>query len=161
MRPHDRWTIAYIGLGSNLGDREATLRGALRELDARGDVKVVRRSDFHETEPVGGPPQGAFINAAAELATPLQPEELLAVLHEVEDDFGRERTVRWGPRTLDLDLLLYGNRIIDTSDLQVPHPRMHERRFVLEPLCELCPDRRHPRLGKTVRRLLAELEEGG
>jgi 2-amino-4-hydroxy-6-hydroxymethyldihydropteridine diphosphokinase len=159
MRNPDRWTIAYIGLGSNLGDREATLRAALRDLDARGDVKVVRRSHLHETEPVGGPPQGAFINAVAELATPLSPKELLQVLHEVEDEFGRERTVRWGPRTLDLDLLLYGDRIIDMPALHVPHPRMHERRFVLEPLCELCPDRPHPRLGKTIQQLLSELED--
>jgi len=159
MKDPDRWTIAYIGLGSNLGDREATLRGALRQIDSRRDSVVTRVSAFHETEPVGGPPQGAFINAAAELATPLPPEGLLAVLHEVEDEFGRERTVRWGPRTLDLDLLLYGNCVIDTPELQVPHPRMHERRFVLQPLCELCPERRHPRLGKTMQQLLSELTD--
>ena len=158
MKQNDRWTIAYIGLGSNLGDREATLRAALRELDARDLVRVLRASSFHETEPVGGPPQGAFINAAAELATPLPPEGLLELLHEVEDDFGRQREVRWGPRTLDLDLLLYGDRVIDSPDLEVPHPRMHERQFVLAPLCELCPRRRHPRLGREMRELLRELQ---
>ncbi len=161
MEQRDRWTIAYIGLGSNLGDREEMLRGALRELDARDDLHVLRVSQFHETEPVGGPPQGAFINSAAELATPLPAEELLALLHSVENDFDRERDVHWGPRTLDLDLLLYGGRVIDSPQLQVPHPRMHERQFVLGPLCELCPRRRHPRLGKEMRELLSELRERG
>lgn len=148
---------AYIGLGSNLGPREETLRQGLAELARREEITVIRVSSFIETEPVGGPPQGPFINAAAELRTALSPRELLKVLQQVEDQFGRERSVRWGPRTLDLDLLLYEGSLINEPDLQVPHPLMHRRRFVLEPLCEIAPQARHPLRGKTVRELLTDL----
>jgi len=158
MNDDSDWKTAYIGLGSNLGDREGTLRDALDRLDSRPDVEVVEVSDLRETEPVGGPPQGNFVNGAAELRTTLEPEELVEALQEVETEFGRTREVRWGPRTLDMDLLLYEDRHIDTPDLKVPHPRLHERRFVLEPLWDLCPNRKHPVLKKTIRRLLAELE---
>lgn len=158
MTDESDWKTAYIGLGSNLGDRERTLRNALEKLDERADVEVVQVSEFRETEPVGGPPQGNFVNGAAELRTTLEPGELVEVLHEVEAEFGRTREVRWGPRTLDMDLLLYEDRHIDTPDLKVPHPRLHTRRFVLEPLWDLCPNREHPVLKKTIRRLLAELE---
>ena len=149
---------AYIGLGANLGSRGKTLQAALAELGRCKGVRVVRVSSFIDTEPVGGPAgQPRYLNAAAELRTTLAPEELLAVLRQVEDAFGRTREQHWGPRTLDLDLLLYQDRVIATPALQVPHPRMHERRFVLEPLCQIAPDAVHPVLGKTVRRLLEEL----
>lgn len=149
---------AYIGLGSNLGDRRLNLRRALAALDERDGIAVRRVSSFVETEPVGGPPQGPFLNAAAELETTLEPRALLVALHEVERELGRERSVRWGPRTIDLDLLLYGGRVIDEPGLRVPHPRMHERRFVLAPLSAIAPDARHPALDATVRELLDRLD---
>jgi 2-amino-4-hydroxy-6-hydroxymethyldihydropteridine diphosphokinase len=149
----------YIGLGSNLGPREETLRQALAELARCKEITVIRVSSFVETQPVGGPPQSAFINAAAELRTAVSPRELLKVLQQLEDQFGRERIVRWGPRTLDLDLLLYEDLIIGEPDLQVPHPLMHHRRFVLGPLCEIAPQARHPLLRKSVRELLDDLVE--
>ncbi len=152
------YTVVYIGLGSNLGDRAANLRGALEALRRREDIEVVEVSPFQETEPVG-PPQPRYLNAAARVRTPLSPRELLEVLQEVEEQFGRERSVRWGPRTLDLDILLYGERIVDQPDLRIPHPRMHERRFVLGPLRKIAPEAVHPVLDKTVRRLLRELKE--
>ena len=151
--------IVHIGLGSNLGDRRATLRAALKELGAADGVEVLRVSEFVETEPVGGPPQGRFLNAAATLRTALPPRALLGLLQEIEDRFGRERAVRWGPRTLDLDILLCGERVVAEHNLRVPHPRVHERRFVLGPLCEIAPDAVHPVLRKTVRELLRDLPE--
>lgn len=154
---------AYIALGSNLGDREATLRRALRMLDARDDVTVRRVSSFIETAPAGGPAdQGPYINAAAELETLLEPRELLAVLQQTEATLGRDRAGerRWGPRTCDLDILLMGEAVIDESELTIPHPRMTQRAFVLIPLAEIAPDAIHPVLKAPVSRLLADLEGG-
>jgi len=151
--------VVHIGLGSNLGDRESTLRAALRVLDAEDDIEVLAASPFIETLPVGGPPQGPFLNAAAALATPLPPRVLLDRLHRVEQGFGRRRIARWGPRTLDLDILLCGDLIVAEADLRVPHPLMHVRRFVLEPLDHIAADAVHPVLRKTVRRLLRDLPE--
>jgi 2-amino-4-hydroxy-6-hydroxymethyldihydropteridine diphosphokinase len=155
-------SIAIIGLGSNLGDRRATLDGALAALAETPGVRVRRVSSYHETEPVGGPPgQGTYLNAAATLETTLDPLGLLQVLQAIEARFGRVRTVRWGERTLDLDLLLFDDRIIRTTELTVPHPRLIERRFVLEPLAEVAPDVVEPRSGRTVSALLRQLEPGG
>lgn len=149
---------AMIGLGSNLGDRSATLHEAIRALADHPGIHVERVSTLHETAPVGGPPgQGPYLNAAATLETTLEPEELLRVLHDVEDRLGRVRTVRWGERTIDLDLLLYDDRIIETPGLTVPHPRLAERRFVLEPLAEIAREAVEPRSGRTVCQLLADL----
>ena len=135
-------SLALIGLGSNLGDRPANLNGAISALGQVPGITVRQVSSFHETEPVGGPPgQGMFLNAVAVLETDLEPLPLLHVLQEIEARFGRQRTVRWGERTLDLDLLLFDDRIIDTPELCVPHPRMRTRRFVLEPLVEVAPRR--------------------
>jgi 3-oxoacyl-[acyl-carrier protein] reductase len=146
---------AYIALGSNLGDRRRLLDEALRLLAEHPRVRITAVSSYHETEPVGGPPgQGPYLNAAAELQTDLAPPELLRLLLEVEGQLGRVRKERFGPRTIDLDLLLYGDTTGDDETLTLPHPRMHERLFVLRPLAEIAPRVRHPRLGLTVREML-------
>ena len=151
-------TLALIGLGSNLGDRRATLLRAIAELDGSPGVSVGKVSAFHETEPVGGPPgQGPYLNAAASLETTLEPRELLRLLHRIEARNGRTRDVHWGERTLDLDLLLYDDRIMETSELSIPHPRMAGRRFVLEPLAEIAPGAVDPVTGKTVAMMLEDL----
>lgn len=153
-------STAYIALGANLGDRRANLRKALDMLSARVDIDVVSVSDFIETEPVGGPAaQQKYINAAAMIRTTLVPRELLKTLLDVEKEIGRKREneIRWGSRVCDLDLLLYEDLIIDDEDLQVPHPRMHQRRFVLEPLCQIASEAVHPVLQRTIRQLLNEL----
>ena len=130
--------VAYLGLGSNLGDRGANLRGALERLEELGPLRV---SSFRETEPVGITDQPSFLNAAVELETELSPQDLLARLLAIEGELGRDRSRerRWGPRTIDLDLLLYGDEVLDEPGLTVPHPRLAERLFVLEPLHELAP----------------------
>jgi 2-amino-4-hydroxy-6-hydroxymethyldihydropteridine diphosphokinase len=151
--------LAYIALGSNMGDRRGTLEGALAELATAPRVAVKKVSSFHETKPVGGPPgQGLFLNAAAVLETTLDPFGLLNILHQIEQRFGRTRTVHWGERTLDLDLLLFNDQIIDTPELAVPHPRMAVRRFVLEPLAEIAPAAVDPVSNRTIAELLAGLE---
>jgi len=129
----------YLGLGSNLGDRLANLGRAVRELEERG-VSVLRSSRVYETDPVGGPPQPEFLNAVLEVRTELEPRELLKVCLEVESETGRVRGERWGPRVIDLDLLTYGGIEMDEPELTLPHPRMHERAFVLVPLLELDAD---------------------
>jgi 2-amino-4-hydroxy-6-hydroxymethyldihydropteridine diphosphokinase len=146
-------TRVFVGLGSNLGDRELNLRRALQRLEELG---TVRASSFRETNPVGVTDQPKFLNAAVELATDLPPKELLERLLEIEREMGRDRATerRWGPRVIDLDLLLFGEEAIDEPGLTVPHPRLADRRFVLEPLCELNEDLTLPD-GTRVRDLLA------
>jgi 2-amino-4-hydroxy-6-hydroxymethyldihydropteridine diphosphokinase len=149
---------AYVGLGSNLGDREALLRRALELLDARPGIEVVAVSALRETEPVGFLEQPRFLNAAARLETELPPRRLLSALLEVEQELGRDRSgPRFGPRTIDLDLLLYGELELDEEGLGIPHPRLHERRFVLEPLAELAPGLVVPGRG-SLETLLSELD---
>jgi len=150
--------IGYIGLGSNLGDREGNLRDAIELMDAEPSITVRRVSSFIDTQPVGGPPQGSYLNAVAEVETALEPRELLDALQRIERSLGRVRTVRWGPRTIDLDIVLLGDAVVDEPGLEIPHPRMHEREFVLRPLCELAPGALHPRLRKTAAELLAALD---
>jgi len=138
-------TRAYIGVGANLGDRQATIRAAVAALPG-----VVGVSQLRETDPVGVVDQPPFLNGAVVLETELSPRELLDALLAVEREHGRERRERWGPRTIDLDLLLYGDETIDEPGLTVPHPRLHERRFALEPLLDLDPELAIPGRGRVV-----------
>jgi 2-amino-4-hydroxy-6-hydroxymethyldihydropteridine diphosphokinase len=131
---------AFVGIGSNLGDREATLRRAIELLAAEDGIEVLAVSELRETEPVGPVEQGPFLNGAVRLATELPPRELLERLLAIEQRLGRVRNERFGPRTIDLDLLLYGEQVIDEPGLTIPHPRLHERRFALDPVAELAPD---------------------
>ena len=151
---------AYVGLGANLGDREATIRRAVGLLAVTEGIHVVRVSTLRETEPWGPIEQPPFLNGAAELETDLRPRELLEVLLDVERRLGRVRGERYGPRTIDLDLLLYGHTIVDEPGLTVPHPRLDERRFVLEPLVELDPELTVPDRGRAAE-LLAALDVDG
>lgn len=130
---------AYLALGSNLGDRLETLQRAVELMDARLGIQVVRSSRVYETEPLG-PPQPAYLNAVVEVLTDLEPRELLKETQAIEDELGRVRGERWGPRTIDVDVLTFNDRTVDEPELVVPHPRMHERGFVLVPLGELEPD---------------------
>jgi 2-amino-4-hydroxy-6-hydroxymethyldihydropteridine diphosphokinase len=148
---------AFVGLGANLGDREWAIRSALELLGAQDGVEVVAVSTLRDTDPVGRVDQPRFLNGAAELATTLRPRDLLEALFGVERELGRERRERWGPRTIDLDLLLYGAELVDEPGLTVPHPRLHVRRFALEPLAELDPDLDVPGRGR-VADLLARLD---
>jgi 2-amino-4-hydroxy-6-hydroxymethyldihydropteridine diphosphokinase len=150
---------AYVGLGANLGDREDTIRRAVALVDELAGVAVVRVSSLRETEPWGPVDQPRYLNGAVAVETDVPPRELLDALLDVERRLGRARDdeERWGPRTIDLDLLLYGDLVLDEPGLDVPHPRLHERRFALEPLAELAPDALVPGRG-TVAELLRVLE---
>lgn len=148
--------VAFIGLGSNLGEREKNCLEALR-LFRENDLAVVRQSSLIETEPWGLTDQPSFINMAAEVETGLLPHQLLALLMSIENKMGRNRTIKWGPRIIDLDILLYDELIINTEDLIVPHPLMQERDFVLRPLAEIAPDTVHPVMKKSIRSLREDL----
>ena len=149
--------LAYIGIGSNLGDKRENIRRAVEALGADPRNGLVRCSHLYCTEPVGKTDQGWFVNGVVSLETSMGPRELLEFLISIEKRMGRVREEKWGPRTIDLDILFCGDQILNDIDLHIPHPRLHERRFVLIPLKEVAPNLIHPLLGKTVSRILAEL----
>lgn len=150
----------YIGLGSNVGDRRAILESALADLHHQPAIEIAAVSSAWETSPVGPLEQADFLNAAAELRTPLEPLRLLEILQSTESAHGRRRRERWGPRTLDLDLLLAGDRRLEEPGLTVPHPRLRQRRFVLAPLLEIAPELVHPVTRERLDGVLARLDTG-
>lgn len=149
----------YIGIGSNLGDPRKNCRQAIERINAHPDITVTTRSSLYETEPLGLKEQGWFVNAVVAARTTLPPRDLLQALLVIEKEMGRVRRQKWGPRLIDLDLLYYGDQRICSDNLEVPHPEVHRRKFVLVPLNEIDPKRLHPVLNKTARELLAELPE--
>lgn len=151
------WHTAYLALGSNMGDKQAYLDGAVKAISESGDCELLHVSDYICTAPYGGVEQDDFLNACLSLRTLLTPHELLNRLHEIEQAAGRERLIHWGPRTLDLDILMYDDLVMDTEDLIIPHIEMHLRDFVLKPLAQIAPWKRHPVLGLTVAQMLAQL----
>jgi 2-amino-4-hydroxy-6-hydroxymethyldihydropteridine diphosphokinase len=150
--------LVYLSLGSNLGDRQVQLQDALAKLAAVG--RVVATSSFYETEPVEFTQQPWFLNCAIALETNKTPEQLMAAILRIEEEMGRRRVQKKGPRAIDIDILLFDNTIVDSRELTIPHPAMHQRRFVLEPLAEIAPELLHPVLKKTIGELLDSLPPG-
>lgn len=153
------WHTAYIALGSNMGDKKGYLDMAVERLNQRRDCQVRAISDYLVTAPYGGVEQEDFLNGALELCTMLDPEELLEKLHEIEEEAGRKRLIHWGPRTLDLDILLYDDMVLDTPDLHIPHVEMHQRDFVLAPMMQIAPWKRHPLTGRTVQEMYCTVKK--
>lgn len=150
--------LIYLSLGSNLGDREQNLRDAVRRLGSVGTLQTI--SSIYETEPVEFTDQPVFMNCAVGLETSASPDQLMVELLEIEKAMGRQRVQKKGPRIIDLDILLFGDQVVNLPALTIPHPSMHQRRFVLEPLAEIAPQARHPVLEETARELLEELPQG-
>jgi 2-amino-4-hydroxy-6-hydroxymethyldihydropteridine diphosphokinase len=148
-----------IGFGSNQGDSVRTCTRAIELLGNHGEIEGLVASSLYRTQPVGMVDQSWFVNGAIRCGTSLGPQDLLIVLQGIERKFGRVREIRWGPRTLDLDILAFGERKVQLAELEIPHPRLHERRFVLLPLMEIAPDWRHPLLGASPSEMLARLAD--
>lgn len=155
------WHRAYLGMGSNLGDKKGYLDQAVEKIKEDPECVVEKVSQYLVTEPYGGVEQDDFLNACMVVRTLLSPEELLDKLHEIEQEAHRERIIHWGPRTLDLDILMYDDLVMESDDLIIPHIEMDKREFVLKPLCEIAPNLRHPILKKTVSQLLAAIINEG
>lgn len=152
-------SIAYLGVGSNIGDKESNCNEASRRLQTVEDVRVITRSHLYETRSVGGPPQENYLNSVLKVETEIPPEKFLDVLKDIERDMGRETAgARNHPRVIDIDILLYGSLVLKTGRLDIPHPRMHERYFVLRGLAEIAPEVIHPVLGKTVAELYGQVK---
>jgi 2-amino-4-hydroxy-6-hydroxymethyldihydropteridine diphosphokinase len=151
-------TKVYAGLGSNLGDKRENIIKAIDRLDAYKEICVKEKSGFYNTAPVGGPLQPDYVNCVLGLETEIEPQTLLKEFKKIEIELGRKPGVRWGPRAVDIDILLYGDRIVDDYNLKIPHERMHERVFVLEPLCEISPNIKHPVSGISISELLEKLK---
>ena len=145
-----------IALGSNLGDSQTTLNQSVEMIKEHPKIELIACSNWHQTKPVG-PPQPDYLNGCITISTSLSPEDLLTFLLDVEQKFGRERKLRWGARTLDLDLILHGDLVLETPNLQIPHPRMHQRGFVLVPLAEIAPEWVHPVQNMTIEQLKEKL----
>lgn len=154
-----QWHTAYIALGSNMGDSKKYLDDAVRQLNALQNTNVIKCSKYYVTSPYGMVEQDDFLNACLELKTLMTPEELLEELHHIEQCAGRERVIHWGPRTLDLDIIFFDDLVMEDNDLCIPHVEMHKRKFVLGPLHEIAPYKRHPVYRKTVREMLEDLEK--
>ncbi len=151
-------TKVYAGLGSNLGNKRENIIRAIDRIDAYEEICVKEKSGFYDTSPVGGPQQPDYVNCVIELETEIEPQTLLKEFKKIEVELGREPGVRWGPRVVDLDILLYGDRIVNDRNLKIPHERMHERAFVLEPLCEISPKIKHPVSGISISELLEKIK---
>ena len=156
MQPH----TAFISIGSNMGDKLDHCRNAIAALSALEGVTIIGRAPFYKTSPVDYLEQDWFVNTAVQVSTELEPSALLAELQRIQQEAGRvAREIRFGPRTIDLDIIFFDDRIVRTEELEIPHPRMHKRRFVLKPICDIEPETIHPGLGRTVRELLETLDD--
>lgn len=152
---------AFLGLGSNVGDRRQMIESAEARLDHQAGIRVVNRSSVYESDPWGKQDQSAFLNRVIEIETRLDPETLLRAIRQIENNLNRQRCEKWGPRTIDIDILLYHSQMIDRPDLQIPHPRMTERRFMLEPLAEIAPKQIVPDTQRTIETLLRQCPDRG
>lgn len=159
MNGNSRKIISYLGVGSNLGDPAPKCVEAIGRLSRSEGIKVLRRSSLYKTEPVGLEDQPWYVNCAVEIRTGLRPRPLLDILKKIEREMGRTESVKWGPRVIDLDILLYGQEIVAEEGLKIPHPEMHKRRFVLQPLFEIAPYEIHPVYGISIKGLLDRLED--